>query len=65
VNFAWADFLGALAFFLVLEGLLPFFNPGGARRLFAHLSGIAERELRIAGLISMLVGLTFLFFIRS
>jgi uncharacterized protein len=50
---------------MVLEGLLPFLNPGGARRVFAQLAGLGERELRIGGLVSMVAGLVLLFLVRS
>jgi uncharacterized protein YjeT (DUF2065 family) len=65
VNFAWTDLLAALSILLVLEGLLPFLNPGGTRRVFEQLSRMSERELRIAGLISMVAGLVLIFFVRS
>ncbi len=65
MNFAWSDLLAALAILLVLEGLLPFLNPGATRRVFAQLAQMAERELRVAGLVSMVAGLLLLFFIRS
>ena len=65
MNFAWTDLLAALSILLVLEGLLPFMNPGGTRRVFEQLSRMSERELRIAGLISMAAGLVLIFFVRS
>ncbi len=65
MNLAWSDLLAALAILLVLEGLLPFLNPGATKRVMAQLSGMAERELRIAGLVSVVAGLLLLFFVRS
>ncbi|MEO6079155.1 MAG: DUF2065 family protein [Steroidobacteraceae bacterium] len=65
MNFAWTDLLAALAILLVLEGLLPFLNPAATKRVFAQLSQMAERELRIAGVVSMGAGLLLLFFVRS
>jgi uncharacterized protein len=65
VNLAWSDLLAALAILLVLEGLLPFLNPEATRRVMAQLSQMGERELRIAGLVSVLAGLLLLFFVRS
>ncbi len=59
-----SDLLSALALFLVLEGILPFLNPQGMKRTLARLLEIGDRELRIAGLGSMLVGLALLFLIR-
>lgn len=65
MNFAWTDLLAALSILLVLEGLLPFLNPGATRRVFEQLSRMSERELRVAGLISMVAGLVLIFFVRS
>jgi len=65
VHFAWTDLLAAVSILLVLEGLLPFLNPQATRRVFEQLARMSERELRVAGLISMLAGLVLLFFIRS
>ena len=64
VQFAWTDLLAALAILLVLEGFLPFLSPDAARRLFAQLAQMASRELRIAGLVSMVAGLVLLFIVR-
>jgi len=65
VNLNWSDLLAALAILLVLEGLLPFLNPVATKRVMAQLSQMAERELRIAGLVSVIAGLLLLFFVRS
>lgn len=60
----WSDLLAALAILLVLEGLLPFLNPDATRRVFAQLSQMGSRELRVAGLVSMGAGLLLLFYVR-
>jgi len=65
VHLAWSDLLAALAILLVLEGLLPFLNPAATRRVMAQLSQMGERELRVAGLVSVIAGLLLLFFVRS
>jgi uncharacterized protein YjeT (DUF2065 family) len=59
-----ADFLGALGLFLVLEGIAPFANPQGLKRALTRLLQVPDRELRIAGLGSMLVGVVILFVAR-
>jgi uncharacterized protein len=64
VNLAWSDLLAALAILLVLEGLLPFLSPAATKRVMAQLSQMAERELRIAGLVSVVAGLVLLFLVR-
>ncbi len=58
------DLLAALGLFLVLEGIAPFLNPQGVKRAFAKLVEVRDRELRIAGLGSMLVGVIILFLAR-
>jgi len=60
----WQALWSALALVLVIEGLLPFFNPAGYRRVMAAMSQMDERALRIAGLVSMLIGTSVLFLVR-
>ena len=59
-----SDLIAAVALFLVLEGIAPFLNPRGMKRALTRLLDVGDRELRIAGLGSMLVGLGILFLIR-
>jgi uncharacterized protein YjeT (DUF2065 family) len=59
-----ADLLAALGLFLVLEGIAPFLNPAGVKRALARLAEVSDRELRIAGLGSMLVGIVVIFWVR-
>ena len=61
---SFTDLLAALGLFLVLEGMAPFLNPQGVKRAFAKLVEVRDRELRIAGLGSMLVGVIILFLVR-
>jgi uncharacterized protein YjeT (DUF2065 family) len=60
----FSDLLAALGLFLVLEGIAPFVNPQGVKRAFARLLQVPDRELRIAGLGSMLVGVVILYLVR-
>jgi uncharacterized protein len=59
-----SDLLAAFGLFLVFEGIAPFLNPRGVKRAFARLLEVGDRELRIAGLGSMLVGVLILFVAR-
>jgi uncharacterized protein len=59
-----SDLVAAVALFLVLEGMAPFLNPRGMKRALTRLLEIGDRELRIAGLGSMLVGVAILFLVR-
>ena len=58
------DLLAALGLFLVLEGIAPFLNPGAVKRALARLLQVQDRELRIAGLGSMLVGIVIVYLAR-
>jgi uncharacterized protein len=60
----WRDLAVAVALMLVLEGLLPFANPGLLRRALDAMRGLSDAELRVAGLASMLIGLLTLFLIN-
>ena len=61
----WDDFWAALALVLVIEGMLPFLNPGGWRRLLLTLTRADDRSLRIAGLVFMLAGVALLYWVRG
>jgi uncharacterized protein YjeT (DUF2065 family) len=56
---------GAFALYLVLEGVLPFLNPGAAQRLMAKLAQTETQQLRWGGLISMVAGLFLLWVARN
>ena len=61
----WSDLFAALALYLVLEGIMPFLNPQGVKRLMLTFASCADRQLRVMGLVSMCIGLTLLYFVRS
>ena len=61
----WRDLWAAFALYLVLEGLVPFANPGGMRRTLAMLSNLDDRTLRIFGLLSMIAGALLLYVVRG
>ncbi|MEY2839783.1 MAG: hypothetical protein RJB60_2082 [Pseudomonadota bacterium] len=47
----------ALGLVLVIEGLLPFFNPGGWRRTFEQVLQMNDGQLRFLGLAGIVSGL--------
>ncbi len=59
-----SDLVAAFGLFLVFEGIAPFLNPRGVKRALARLLEVRDRELRVAGLGSMLVGVIILFVAR-
>ncbi len=61
----WSDLLAAFALYLVLEGIMPFLNPGAMKRFMLRFATLPETQLRIAGSLSMIAGLGLLFLIRG
>ncbi len=61
----WHDLLSALALVMVIEGLLPFLNPGGFRRAVRAMTEMSDRQLRYASLFSMLGGVLLLYLVRA
>lgn len=59
------ELLAACALVLVLEGMLPFASPRTVRKVWENISNMPDRTLRIFGLVSMLVGVVLLTFIRQ
>ncbi|MBI2779393.1 MAG: DUF2065 domain-containing protein [Gammaproteobacteria bacterium] len=60
----WQDFLAAVALVLVLEGIMPFLNPQGMRRTMLLITQMDDSSLRIAGLVSMVLGVIVLSLVR-
>ncbi len=60
----WHDFLAAIALVLVIEGIIPFVNPGAMRRTLLKMIEMNDQSLRFAGLTSMLIGVILLYIIR-
>ena len=58
------DLLTALALLLVIEGIMPFVNPDGLRRVMAFASRMDNATLRFAGLSSMCLGVLLLYLVR-
>ena len=61
----WQDLWAAFALYLVLEGLMPFANPGALKRALAQLASLDDRTLRVLGLFSMVTGAVLLYFVRG
>ena len=60
----WSELLAALAIASIIEGMMPFLSPAAMRRLLQRLVAMEDRELRLGGLGSMLVGLVILYLVR-
>lgn len=49
--------LSAIALVLIIEGILPFLFPNAWRKIMTQALSLSENQLRLTGLISMLLGL--------
>ncbi|HEY7773696.1 MAG TPA: DUF2065 domain-containing protein [Marinagarivorans sp.] len=56
--------LQAICLVFILEGIVPFLYPGRWRGLVAQLATVSDKQLRITGLISMLLGAGLLFLLK-
>jgi hypothetical protein len=60
----WHDLMVATALMLVIEGIYPFINPAGIRRMLTMVIEMDDATLRIGGLISMIIGLIILYVVN-
>ncbi|RYZ51265.1 MAG: DUF2065 domain-containing protein [Sphingobacteriales bacterium] len=60
----WEELGKALCLMLVLEGIIPFLYPGRWRSLVVRLAIISDRQLRIMGLASMIIGVGLLYILK-
>jgi len=60
----WHNLLLALALLLVIEGIFPFLNPAGLKKTMLLLAQVDEKQLRVSGLISMIIGVILLYFVN-
>lgn len=61
---SFQDLFAAVALMLVIEGMLPFLNPGRFRGLLRRLDEMDDRMVRIGGFVSMMLGLVLLAIVR-
>lgn len=62
---AWADLFAGFAFYLILEGLLPFASPRGWRRGLAAMAELSDRQLRAFGFAVIVAGVVVLYLVRN
>jgi uncharacterized protein YjeT (DUF2065 family) len=65
MSIAWPDLAAALGLLLVVEGILPFLAPDGARRAFQRLAAMDDNTLRVAGAVSMVAGAAIVWLVRA
>jgi uncharacterized protein YjeT (DUF2065 family) len=62
---AWSDLLAGIAFYLIIEGLIPFALPQRWRAALDQLARLEDHQLRSFGLGVVIAGLALLFLVRS
>ncbi len=62
---AWSDLFAGLAFYLIIEGLIPFASPQGWRRGLVVLAQLDDQKLRTTGLVIVVLGLLLLYLVRG
>ena len=60
----WQELLVAFSLVLVIEGILPFLTPRRWRHMVLSVAQMDDHSLRMAGLISMLLGLGLLYLVH-
>lgn len=60
-----SDFLMGIAFFLIIEGLVYALAPSVLKRMAEMLPQIPEGQLRISGLVAVVLGVLMVWFIRG
>ena len=60
----WQALGAGFAFYLILEGLMPFFNPAGFKRMLAASQYFTEGQLRGFGGVMLVLGLILLFTLK-
>ncbi|MEM6998552.1 MAG: DUF2065 domain-containing protein [Pseudomonadota bacterium] len=60
----FSDLLAAIALVFVFEGLMPFINPEGMRKVYLLAAQMDNQTLRFMGITSMLVGVILLYLFR-
>jgi len=61
----WNDLWAACALYLIIEGLMPFLNPGALKQALLHVARLDDRTLRAVGLASMIAGAVLLYVVRG
>jgi uncharacterized protein YjeT (DUF2065 family) len=63
-NINFSDLLAAVALLFIFEGLMPFLNPDGLRKVFQVVAQLDNQKLRFLGITSMLFGIVLLYIVR-
>jgi uncharacterized protein YjeT (DUF2065 family) len=65
VDISWGDLGAAVALMLIIEGIMPFINPGTFRQMLEMVSKMEERSVRTLGAVWMGLGIVLLYWVRG
>ncbi|MGH1428417.1 MAG: DUF2065 domain-containing protein [Arenicella sp.] len=60
----WEALGVGFAFYLIIEGILPLFNPNGLKRTLLQILNLPDNNIRIVGGISIVLGIALLYAIK-
>ncbi len=60
----WQEWVIAFGLLLVIEGILPAFNPRGFHQALQVLLAVDEQPLRVWGIISMALGAVLIYLVH-
>ena len=52
----WETLFSAIALILIIEGIIPFINPQGLRKMLIRVARLDDQTLRFAGLTAIVIG---------
>jgi len=58
----WHEIITSIALLLIIEGMIPFISPGSYKKFVVRMSKLNDYNLRLIGLISIIIGVLILFF---
>ncbi len=64
-DFSFGDFVTAIGLAFVVEGLMFLAFPEPVRRMMSSVAASPTQQLRVAGVVSAVLGLTLLWFVRG
>ncbi len=65
MDIIWNDLWAAIALMLIIEGIVPFINPGAFYRMLKVVSEMDSKNIRILGAVWMGCGLLVLYWVRG
>jgi len=60
----WRDLWAAIALWLIFEGIMPFLSPAQMKQTMRNIVAMDDKLLRIIGFLSMLAGISLLYFVN-